>query len=270
MIIAIDTGGTKTLVAQIDQQGKIKKILRFPTPTNTHEYIIAVQHTITHHFVLKDISAVTVALPGIIKDRVAIWCNNLGWVNFDAQIAFNKIFKNIPVYIENDANLAGLGEVRRLATIPSSCLYITVSTGIGTSIITDGHIDPGLRHSEGGRMKLEFDGVSREWEQFASGKAIYAAYGKFAREITDQQIWNQIADRISRGLLVAIPLMQPDTIIIGGSIGTYYSQYQTQLQNLLLERLPPHIPAPSLQQAQSPEQAVLYGCYFYALDNISH
>jgi len=171
-----------------------------------------------------------------------------------------------PLFIENDANLAGLAETRQRDPLPASSLYVTISTGIGSGVITNGKIDPGLRYSEAGRALVEFDGVVREWETFASGKAIYNTYGKYARDIKSKRIWNKIADRISRGFLAVIPIIQPDVIIIGGSIGTYFKQYDEQLKGILKEKLPPHIPLPKLVQAKHPEQAVIYGCYYYALD----
>ena len=143
---------------------------------------------------------------------------------------------------------------------------MTISTGIGTGIITNGQIDPGLRYSEGGRALVEFDGVVREWESFASGKAIYNTYGKYARDIHETRTWHQIADRISRGFLAVVPIIQPDVIIIGGSIGSYFDQYGEQLEAILQEKLPAHIPCPRFIQATHPEQAVIYGCYYYALD----
>ena len=53
----------------------------------------------------------------------------------------NNLLGNAPVLLENDANLAGLGETRQLKKIPAQSLYVTISTGIGSGIITDGHID---------------------------------------------------------------------------------------------------------------------------------
>lgn len=168
--------------------------------------------------------------------------------------------------MENDANLGGLGEVRLLKAPPESVLYTTISTGIGTGIITSGSIDPGVRFSEGGHALVEYDGLVRTWESFASGAAIYKAYGKFGRDITSQKTWRQIADRISRGFLAVIPILQPDLIIIGGSMGTHFSKYDEQLIGILKERLPAYIPCPEIIEARHPEEAVLYGCYFYATD----
>jgi glucokinase len=266
MLVTVDTGGTKTLIASFTADGELQESIKFPTPPNPDDYVSLLRQTLQDTYGNSTVEAIVVALPGIIKDGVAIWCNNLGWKNFEAQRALEGVLGDAPIIIENDANLAGLAETRSLEPIPASSLYVTISTGIGTGIITDGKIDDGLRHSEAGRTLIEFEDEEREWEHFASGQAIYKEYGQYARDITDPVIWADVADRISRGFLIMIPMLQPSIIIIGGSIGTYFDQYSTQLQTLLTEQLPAHIPCPPIVQAKHPEEAVLYGCYYYALD----
>ncbi len=266
MIVAVDTGGTKTLIAGYSEDGTITTEFKFPTPSKRSEYVDTLTTHLTALFDPAQVDAIVIALPGIIRDGIAVWCNNLHWKNFDIATELKGVLGGAPLFVENDANLAGLAETRQLKTIPTSSLYVTVSTGIGSGVITNGKIDPGLRYSEAGRALVEFDGVVREWETFASGKAIYTTYGKYARDITSKRTWKQIADRISRGFLAVIPIIQPDVIIIGGSMGTYFSQYDEQLKAILKEKLPDHIPLPKLVQAQHPEQAVIYGCYYYALD----
>lgn len=266
MIVAVDTGGTKTLIAGYTEDGKITTEFKFPTPTKRSEYVDVLITHLTALFDPTKVDAIVIALPGIIKNGVAVWCNNLHWKNFDLASELKGVLGGAPLFIENDANLAGLAETRLRTPMPASSLYVTVSTGIGSGVITNGKIDPGLRYSEAGRALVEYDGVVREWETFASGKAIYNTYGKFARDIKSKRTWNNIADRISRGFLAVIPIIQPDMIIIGGSIGTYFKQYDTQLKAILREKLPDHIPLPKLVEAKHPEQAVIYGCYYYALD----
>lgn len=270
MLVTVDTGGTKTLIAQFDQNGSIRKTVKFPTPSDQNEYVTLLKKTLRQDFADKPVEAIVIALPGIIKNGVAIWCNNLGWRNFDAYHALENVLGDVPVFIENDANLAGLAETRALDPIPISSLYVTVSTGIGTGIITNGRIDPGLRHSEGGRILVEFQGAIKEWESFASGKAIRDHFGKYAKDINDNAAWQDIADRISRGFLAIIPLIQPDIIIIGGSIGSYFDRYNNQLETLLKQKLPPHITCPKFIQASHPEEAVIYGCYYYAIDYLDN
>jgi glucokinase len=269
MLVTVDTGGTKTLVTSFEQDGTRGELIKFATPAHQADYVTLLRDTLTTHYADKAIEAVVIALPGIVKNGVAVWCNNLHWKNFDAHAAFADVLGDAPVFIENDANLAGLAETRALDPVPTSSLYVTISTGIGTGIITAGQIDPGLRYSEGGRSLVEFDGMVREWESFASGKAIYATYGQYARDISSERTWHQIADRISRGFLAIIPFVQPDVVIIGGSIGTYFDRYGNQLEALLQEKLPAHIPCPRVVAASHPEEAVIYGCYYYALDQLT-
>lgn len=268
MLVTVDTGGTKTLVASFTQDGEMGQQIKFATPKNSSDYVKTLRHVLVENYSDQPVEAIVVAVPGIVKDGVAIWCNNLGWKNFDVASALSGSLGDAVVLVENDANLAGLSETRRLKTTPAQSLYVTISTGIGTGIITNGHINPALRNSEGGHALVEFDGLVREWESFASGQAIYKAYGKFARDITSKQAWYQIADRISRGFLAVIPILQPDVVIVGGSIGTYFDRFSEQLQGLLREKLPPHIPSPLFMQATYPEEAVIYGCYYYALDTL--
>ncbi|RWZ78531.1 MAG: ROK family protein [Candidatus Microsaccharimonas sossegonensis] len=269
MLVAVDTGGTKTLVASFLEDGRIGEQFQFPTPKTTLEWTATLKTELHNHFGNGTVAAVVVAMPGIVKDGIAIWCNNLKWMNFDVAQALKGILGDAPLFVENDANLAGLAETRQLKEVPPLALYVTVSTGIGSGIITEGKINPALRYSEAGRSLVEFDGVVREWESFASGKAIYQAYGKYARDITSRRVWHTIANRISRGFLAIIPVLQPDVIIIGGSIGTYFDHFGKDLTGLLNEHLPAHIPAPKVVQAKHPELAVIYGCYYYALDALA-
>lgn len=269
MLVAVDTGGTKTLVASFLQDGTIGEQFKFPTPATTTEYTALLRSVLEEHFGSQPVEAVVVAMPGIVKGNIAVWCNNLKWANFDVAAALHGVLGNAPLLIENDANLAGLAETRQLSTLPDLSLYVTISTGIGSGIITNGQINPALRYSEAGRCLVEFDGAVREWETFASGHAIYMAYGKFGADIHSKRTWHQIADRISRGLLAVIPVLQPDVIIIGGSMGTHFHHYGNDLAGLLKEHLPAHIPSPQILQAQHPELAVIYGCYYYAIDALA-
>lgn len=118
-------------------------------------------------------------------------------------------------------------------------------------------------------MLLEYDGRVRQWEHFASGSAIKETYGKYARDITSKHVWRQIADKLSRGFLVMIPMIMPDVIIVGGSIGTYFDRYKQDLADMIESQLPKHIPMPKFYQAKYPEEAVIYGCYYYGVQQLT-
>ena len=267
MIIAVDTGGTKTLVAAFGKNGSLLRSEKFPTPHDVTEYIELLSSTITRVAHDKPFDAISVALPGMVRGHTALWCPNLGWKNQPIGSMLGKQF-DCPIVLENDANLAGLAEARALTTIPDVVLYVTVSTGIGTGIIVDGKLHPGFNNSEAGHMVLEYDGKMREWESVASGRAIKATYDSYARDIHDRRIWEQIADKISRGLAALLPLFNPHTVIIGGSIGTYFDRYDRALRAHLARYMNPHLELPEIRQAKHPEEAVIYGCYYYALEQL--
>lgn len=269
MLVVIDTGGTKTLVASFNKSGVLGNQIKFPTPQDSGEYTKLVRSTLQSNYDGQSIDAIIVAIPGTLKNNSVVWAPNLPkWEGYNVVKALAGVLGDTPILVENDAKLAGLYETRIMKKIPAQSLYVTISTGIGTGIITNGHIDPSLRNSEGGRALIEFDGVVREWQHFASGKSFYETYGKYVRDITSKRIWNQISDRISRGFLMLIPTLQPDVIVIGGSVGTYFDKFSEQLQKILIEKLPPHIPCPKFVQAVNSELAVIYGCYYYAIDNL--
>ena len=269
MIIVIDTGGTKTLISSFGRNGRMGESMKIPTPADQKEYVRLLKEILLTKYNHDKVEAIVIALPGIVKDGIAIWCNNLGWSNFNIVKALKDVIPGVPILVENDANLAGLAETRALNPTPVSSLYITISTCIGSGITTNGSIDPGLRLSEAGRALVEYKGKVQSWEDIASGRTIARAYKKLAQDINSKRTWKQISDRISRGFLAVIPILQPDVIIIGGSVGTHFNKFGPILKQILERDLPHHIPCPKIIRAQHPEEAVIYGCYYYGKDYLS-
>lgn len=268
MIIAIDTGGTKTLVALFDESTEPVSQIKFPTPQEPNEYIKVLRQTLEENFSKQKIDSIVIAVPGTLDDdNSIIWCPNLQqWTGFNVVTALEGVLGVESISIENDANLAGLYEARIINPIPEQVLYVTISTGIGTGIITHGHINKALRNSEGGRSLIEFDGVLQEWQNFSSGKAFYETYGKFVRDITDEPTLDEMVYRMSFGFVKIIPTLQPDVIVIGGSVGTYFDRYGDKLVKSLTAQLPKYIVMPKFIGAVNSEEAVIYGCYYYAID----
>jgi predicted NBD/HSP70 family sugar kinase len=236
---------------------------RFPTPHDEQDFLKELRSVLSR-FDIKNAQAICVAAPGIIgKDGTVLRCSNLPWTNFPLQKLLRSELK-CPVYINNDAKLAGLAETHSLPSLPDLSVYVTVSTGIGTGIITNGRIDSALANSEGGHMMLQTPDGLKEWEDFASGRAIRDYFGKMASEIKNPADWEIVVDRLTLGFQTLIPLLQPNVIIIGGSVGSYFDHFGHLLCERLRKCIPPYIDIPPIVQAQHPEEAVIYGCYYHA------
>lgn len=264
MIVAVDTGGTKTLVAVFNTEGKIVSEQKFPTPKDIDEYLIQLKATIDGLTASIDITCLSVALPGVIENGLLVTAGNLGWHDTDIKVLLSDHY-DCPIIVENDANLAGLAEARALTTMPPVCLYVTVSTGIGTGVVVDGKLHPATSRTEGGHIVLSHEGNLRTWESFASGKALKERTGKLASEIDDEASWREISDNIAKGLLAILPFLRPDIVIIGGGVGTHFDKFSPYLKETLESTVDYHY-EPTIVQAMHPEEAVVYGCYYHALD----
>ncbi|HTK39442.1 MAG TPA: ROK family protein [Patescibacteria group bacterium] len=271
MIVAVDTGGTKTLIEAFDDDGKKKFLNKFPTPRDQHEYIKRVTQVIAHHTHPGSVEAIVVALPGPIKDGVVVRTSNIGWEQFDVRSHLQARFPSTNIYVGNDADLAGLAETRALERkhAPSLSLYVTLSTGIGTGVCFNGRLFPSLSRFEGGSMRLHYDGELQRWEDFASGRNFHERYDQYGRDVDDPEKWQDYAERVSMGLVALIPLLEPETLIIGGSMGTHFEKYAHFLDEILRDKIPIPMKTLSVTQAKHPEEAVVYGCYYYALDELA-
>ncbi|MCA9349032.1 ROK family protein, partial [Candidatus Saccharibacteria bacterium] len=166
-----------------------------------------------------------------------------------------------PVRIENDANLAGLGEYYALNEHPHQCLYLTVSTGIGGGVVTDGRLDPEHLDSEPGEMLIEHNGQLVMFEKLASGSAIVRDYGKRASDLNDPASWHEICAILAHGIINILSMFKPNYIIIGGGVGTHFSKYKDILGEELKKIKPPLVDIPRIVQASRPEEAVILGAW---------
>ncbi|MDB5175367.1 MAG: hypothetical protein JWM81_225 [Candidatus Saccharibacteria bacterium] len=260
MIVGVDIGGTKTLVAVLTNAGVIHESRKFPTPKNYDHFLLELAHAV-HHLETKDFKAAGVAVPGRIDRKHGSFkaLGNLPWKNEHIQADCEKILK-CPVVIDNDANLGGLSEAM-LNKQAEKVLYITVSTGIGTGVIYQQRISEELADIEGGAIMLPFNNQLVKWEKFASGRAIYEHFNKKAQDITAEADWKYIVRNLALGFFENIVVVQPDLVIVGGSVGTYFDRYEHLLVAELKKFETPLTPIPKIIQAKRPEEAVVYGCY---------
>lgn len=270
MYVGVDIGGTKTLLAALDDDGVIKERATFSTSKTYDHFLLEFRHKFAH-FAHQEFKAGAIGLRGVV-DREhgrSGGDNVLAWKGKPLQADVERLLK-CPVLIENDAKLAGLSEAMLLKDKYRRVVYVTVSTGIGFSLIVDGVIDANVADLAGQTLQLEYKGRFMAWEDFAGGKAIVKLYGKKAMDIKDEKTWRQISRELAKGMVHLVTLFEPEVIVIGGSVGEYFDQYALFLKEEVEKYQVPIIKMPVFKQAQRPSDAVVYGCYDLARQKYGH
>jgi predicted NBD/HSP70 family sugar kinase len=174
------------------------------------------------------------------------------------------IFK-VPVTVENDAALAGLGEaVYGAGKGHDIVAYMTVSTGVGGSRITHKRIDASAFGFEPGDQIIDAHGKPLQGlEEMIAGKYFEKRHGKKPYEITDRKIWDRAAFLLACGLVNVTALWSPDVIILGGSmmkkVGIPLPKTKAYFDRLW--RRPRH--KPRIVPARLADESGLYGALAY-------
>jgi glucokinase len=265
MILTIDVGGSKVLVAAFSDEGTVTKSKKFKTPVMYPEFIVELQNTVSEIIDGKQPDACSIALPGTLdrENGIALSFGNLPWENVTIRDDLKDVL-SCPIYLENDAKMAAVAEADAVKDSYSRVLYVTVSTGIGIGLVVDGVLDQTVSDAGGRGIMLEHQGKIMAWEEFASGKAIVAQTGKMASEIVDEQDWYLVARNIAIGLIDLIVLLSPDFIVIGGGVGAHLEKFQEKLFNELEIYQSKMVKLPQIRGSQHPEEAVIYGGYLLA------
>lgn len=261
MYLAVDIGGTKTLLAAFSADGQVVARHKFLTPADYNEFVQLFGSEIKklgqHPF-----KQGVMAVPGRLDRElgVAIAFGNRPWENTPIVHDFQPLLP-CPVRIENDAKLAGLSEALLIINEFKKVLYVTISTGIGSALIINGKIDINSQDSEGGQLLLEHNGKLMDWEDFGSGRAFKEKFGLPVGEITDPEAFYYIARNIAIGLIDLIATYTPEVIVLGGGVGAHLEKFQDRLEEELKIYANPLFAMPALRKAQRAEDAVIYGCY---------
>jgi glucokinase len=170
-----------------------------------------------------------------------------GWSEFELAAWLNQQSR-LPVKVENDANVAALGEaVAGAGRGMNPVFYVTLGSGVGGGLVVDGKIYHGAKpgESEIGHVRLDKSGVlvEQRCSGWAVDQKIRAAIqsapqsnlaglvgavthgeARFLRESTAQgdelalTIVDETTDDLAFGLSHVTQLMHPEVIILGGGL----------------------------------------------------
>lgn len=259
-VIGIDLGGTKINTAVVDFQGNLIEQVNVPTLASEGEEKVLNRIIYTVDKVLnksdikiKNIRAIGIGSPGPLnsKEGKIIITPNLPFKNFNIINPIKKIY-NVSTYLDNDANVAAIGEhIFGAGKGSSNMIYVTVSTGIGGGAILNGNVYRGntCNSLEVGHMTIDPNGPLCNCgnygcaEVLASGTAIarqgreavqkkiktsltkysnITAYEVFKEAKNGDKVCNKILNKSLNylGICIAnlVSIFDPEIIIIGGGV----------------------------------------------------
>ncbi|MFC0532287.1 ROK family protein [Phytohabitans kaempferiae] len=131
------------------------------------------------------VAGAAVAVPGLVTPAGLVrLAPNLGWRDVDVPDGLDAL-DGLPVTVDNEANLAALGELHAGPTGPASFLYVSGEVGIGAGIVLQGALFRGARGWSGelGHVAVRPDGPACRCgargclEQYSGQEAILRAAG---------------------------------------------------------------------------------------------
>ena len=242
--IAIDIGGTNTRVALINEAYEIEQRVQFATDAQDPRATIEAIRQAIKGFG-KEARGIGLSCPGpldLIHGYILTTTNlDRNWYNYPICEKLSEA-TGLPVYLENDANLACLAEacIGRGKDYPYVS-FLTVSTGVGAGLVIHRQIYQGAHGfaHEIANIPLWKDGPSHGTiypggvEAISSGTAITSRAQKagltvtHAGEVNDlavagnetaAQIIDDAKEYLANAIAIIYAFLDPDIVVLGGSV----------------------------------------------------
>lgn len=211
LAIGVDIGGSgiKAAAVDLDTGALVSTRHRVPTPqpsapTAVIDVIAKLVRSIAKEVGAGPDVAVGIGFPAVVIDGTTKSAANVDhrWLDFDADTAFERVLKR-PVHLVNDADAAGVAEMRfgagvgRMGTV----FTITLGTGFGSALFYNGRLIPNL---ELGHMEIR----GRDAERRS------AASARIKRSLS----WKAWAMDLDEHLLAIEKLFSPKLFIVSGGV----------------------------------------------------
>ena len=278
-IVTVDLGGTKTNIGFF-RNGKLVQTIKLLTQKYGPDNIDIISENLINS--KKNISSICLALTGLVTSR-GLWnpINKkvLGnFKNYPVVKVLKKRF-SIPVYALGDTQAAALGEMyygngKNLKNF----FYLTVSTGIGGSIIYNQSLFDNKISDIGsiGHNVIKYNGKlcgcgkKGCLEAYSSGVALIKQnkikkcyytrdlLTKYKNNVQTKKIVNEATSMIVQSIMNVNVLIRINFFIIGGSVGLNPFFYNSLKNNLTKTKT-----LIKIQKAKLKSKAELYGCFTY-------
>ncbi|MET7852556.1 ROK family protein [Streptomyces avermitilis] len=282
-VIALDVGGTGMKAALVGASGELLHRARRATgrergPDAVVEAVLgfaAELRAYGERHLGEPAAAAGVAVPGIVDAErgLAVYAANLGWSDVPLRELLGDRLHGAPVALGHDVRTGGLAEGRIGAGRGTDrFLFVALGTGIAGAIGIDGTVEAGAHGFAGeiGHIVVRPGGtpcpcgqhgcleryasaaaVSQAWAQASGDPRADAASCAQAVESGDERavrVWRQAVDVLADGLVTALTLLDPRTLIIGGGLAeageTLFTPLRAAMERrVTFQKLPALVPA---------------------------
>jgi predicted NBD/HSP70 family sugar kinase len=239
-----------------------------------------------------------IGVPGPIDPRTGLvsLANNLpGWVNVDLKGELEREFR-VPVALENDANMAAVGEHwRGVAQEEANFIFIALGTGIGSGIFVHGKLYRGRTGAAGELYRLHLEwprwnedfGENGFFESHASGQGIatlgrrlmgcagaaknlaeerdaYFVFDAFRRGNPQaRETLETIFTILATGIANVVAVLDPDMVVLGGGVTKGAPEFMLSTVETVARHIQPNLPPVRLSALE--DKAQTYGAIFSAM-----
>jgi glucokinase len=261
ILIGVDFGGTKILTGAMDQNGKLLcEPVKVSTKSNESPEVIIASITGSIELILQRINSKVSDVDGIglgvtgpldIRNGIILECPQLPTMHFyPLQQKIHEHF-SVPVFMNNDANCLIYGETIFGAGIgKNNVVGFTLGTGLGCAIVIDQKILNGFTESAGevwpspyleGTIEdfVSGTGVSKIYKEISAQAGLKTVPEKSALEIAQLaekgdpnalKTWEEFGKHLSVAISWSINLIDPEVIILGGSITNAFKFFSPFLE----------------------------------------
>lgn len=234
--VGIELGGTKCIATLADADGEVRILAQETLPTGDPATTLPALRALVDRW-RSDTEVVAMGIAGFGPLDLDPASRSYGHVLATAKPGWRDApvlpviarGLSLPVAIDTDVNAAAMAEIRWGAGRGlTDFAYVTVGTGVGVGIVTDGRTPRGLGHSEAGHLRVPNPhGLASNCpyhpdcvEGLAAGPAIRRHLdGRSPDDVgADDPLWNQIADVLAAMIHALAATTSPRLVALGGGV----------------------------------------------------
>lgn len=206
---------------------------------------------------IEELLGIGISIPGTVDSEKGIikYCYLLGAKDFNIKERFEYL--NIPIYVDNEANLSAYYEYLNKKDVLDNLLYVSITDGLGLGIIIDGKIYRGSNNASGemGHIKISINGKQCKCgargclEVYASKNSILEAFNEISSDkISDieefeifynkndknaEKVLQEYLNILGIGISNLTMLLDPNSVVLGGDINSLLKNHIDILKGIV-------------------------------------